>query len=97
MTIEELGNLLDKYGWILKSELPLEVISDDGQHRATNFAAEVLLEYIVMLDGSDNEEEKANMIERFKQYSKSKENTEITSSSPKEERRNIDFQDGQHY
>ena len=66
MNYEEIKDLLTKYNWILESESPLEIRSLDGEHFAKNYAAEVVIEYLFLLDQSNNEEEKEATIERFK-------------------------------
>lgn len=69
MRIEAIAELLDKYNWILESESPLNVRSKDGEHYAQNFAAELLIEYMIALDGTDDDGEKEAIIERFKPLS----------------------------
>lgn len=66
MNYEEIRELLKKYNWILESTSPLNISSLDGEHRASNYAAEVVIEYLAMLDVSDNQEEKDATIKRFK-------------------------------
>lgn len=66
MNYTEIEELLKKYNWILESRSPLIIRSLDGEHRATNYAAEVVIEYLAMLDFSNNDEEKQATIERFK-------------------------------
>lgn len=66
MDYTEIEELLKKYNWILESRSPLNICSLDGQHRASNYAAEVVIEYLAMLDYSNNQEEKDATIERFK-------------------------------
>lgn len=69
MTIEDVGELLNKYNWILESESPLNVRSKDGEHHAQNFAAELTIEYFIALDSSDDDEEKESIIALFKPLS----------------------------
>lgn len=66
MTYDEIASLLSRYNWQLECQSPLEIRSKDGEHFATNFAAEVVIEYFMLLDQSDNADEKIDMIERFK-------------------------------
>jgi len=66
MDYTEIEELLKKYNWILESRSPLNISSLDGEHRASNYAAEVVIEYLAMLDYSDNQGEKDATIERFK-------------------------------
>jgi hypothetical protein len=66
MNYDEIKQLLNKYNWVLESNSPLNIASKDGEHRASNFAAEVVIEYFILLDQSDNEEEKEDLIERFR-------------------------------
>jgi len=66
MNYDEIEQLLAKYHWILESHSPLNISSEDGEHRASNFAAEVVIEYFALLDSSDNEEEKDDLMNRFK-------------------------------
>jgi len=66
MNYDDIAVLLEKYNWILESVSPLNIRSKDGEHYAQNFAAEVVIEYFIMLDQSDNEEEKESITERFK-------------------------------
>lgn len=76
MNYEEIRELLKKYNWILESTSPLNISSLDGEHRASNYAAEVVIEYLAMLDYSNNEEEKEATIERFKLIEQKNETTE---------------------
>lgn len=66
MNYDEIEVLLKKYNWILESQSPLNIRSKDGEHFASNYAAEVVIEYLALLDSSDNEGEKEATIERFK-------------------------------
>ena len=66
MKINDIKELLAKYHWILESESPLNIKSEDGEHHAQNFAAEVVIEYFILLDESDNDDDKEDLIERFK-------------------------------
>lgn len=66
MNYEEIRELLKKYNWILESISPLNIRSADGEHYAQNYAAEVVIEYIAMLDVSNNQNEIDATIERFK-------------------------------
>lgn len=66
MNYNEIEELLKKYNWILESTSPLNIRSADGEHFAQNYAAEVVIEYLAMLDFSDNKEEIEATIERFK-------------------------------
>jgi hypothetical protein len=65
MTYEEIEELLSKYHWVLECKSPLEIRSKDGEHFAKNYAAEVVIEYLALLDASNNEGEKEATIERF--------------------------------
>lgn len=75
MNYTEIEELLKKYNWILESTSPLNICSLDGEHRASNYAAEVVIEYLAMLDFSSNQEEKDATIERFKLIEKMNEPT----------------------
>ncbi len=66
MNYDEIKLLLEKYNWILESTSPLNISSKDGEHRASNYAAECTIEWFAMLDQSDDEGEKEATIERFK-------------------------------
>lgn len=66
MSIQDVKDLLGKYHWLLESESPLNIRSEDGEHYAQNYAAEVVIEYFILLDESDNDEEKEDLITRFK-------------------------------
>lgn len=65
MNYEEIKNLLLKYGWVLESQEPLNIHSNDGIHAAYNYAAEIVIEYLYLLDQSDDEDNKQEIIDRF--------------------------------
>lgn len=86
MNYDEIEELLRKYNWVLESNSPLNISSNDGEHSASNYAAEVVIEWFAMLDSSNNEGEKEATIERFK-YERPAPKVEVQG----------EFQDGQHY
>jgi hypothetical protein len=65
MNYDQINVLLEKYNWILESNSPLNIRSKDGEHFASNYAAEIVIEYLALLDSSDNEDEKEATIKRF--------------------------------
>lgn len=65
MNYEQIKSLLEKYGWILESQSPLNIRSKNGEHYAQNFAAEVTIEYFMLVDQSDDEDNREDLINRF--------------------------------
>lgn len=66
MTYEEILKLLEKYGWIVESYSPLNIRSKNGESFAQNFAAEVVIEYFMLVDQSDDDDDnKIDLINRF--------------------------------
>jgi hypothetical protein len=65
MNYEEINALLEKYGWILESYSPLNIRSKNGESFAQNFAAEVVIEYFMLVDQSDDEDNREDLINRF--------------------------------
>lgn len=66
MNYDEIDALLTKYNWILESHSPLNIRSQDGEHYAQNFAAEVVIEWFAFVDSGDDDDVKEDLIERFK-------------------------------
>lgn len=66
MNYEEIKLLLEKYNWIIESYSPLNIRSIDGEHHATNFAAELVIEYFAMLEYNGNITESDDIKNRFK-------------------------------
>lgn len=66
MNYDEIEELLKKYHWILESISPLNIRSEDGEHYAQNYGAEVTIEYFALVDQSDDEETKEDLMNRFK-------------------------------
>lgn len=66
MNYDEIRDLLKKYNWILESISPLNIRSEDGEHYAQNFAAEVTIEYFALVDMSNDDENKEDLMTRFK-------------------------------
>lgn len=66
MNYDEIKELLKKYNWVLESISPLNIRSEDGEHYAQNFAAEVTIEYFALVDMSDDEDNKEDLMTRFK-------------------------------
>jgi hypothetical protein len=66
MKYSDIEELLSKYNWKIDSYSPLKISSEDGEHQAKNFAAEVTIEYFVTLDNSNDEYEIQEIIDRFK-------------------------------
>lgn len=46
--------LLQENGWIVTCESPLEIESEDGYSTATNYAAEIILDYYKIIEESSN-------------------------------------------
>lgn len=65
MNFDEIEILLKKYGWLLESKSPFEISSLDGEHRASNFAAEVVTEWFAFVDAGSDENEKESLQIRF--------------------------------
>jgi len=65
MNYEQISALLEKYGWILESYSPLNIRSKNGEHNAQNFAAEVVIEYFMLVEQSDDEDNREDLINRF--------------------------------
>ena len=65
MNYEEINALLEKYGWILESYSPLNIRSKNGESFAQNFAAEVVIEYFMLVEQSDDEDNREDLINRF--------------------------------
>ncbi len=65
MNYEQIKELLEKYGWILESNSPLNIRSKNGESFAQNFAAEVVIEYFMLVDQSDDEDNREDLINRF--------------------------------
>ena len=65
MDYEEIKLLLEKYGWVLESYSPLNISSKNGEHYAQNFAAEIVIEYFMLVDQSDDEDNREDLINRF--------------------------------
>jgi hypothetical protein len=66
MNYDEIDALLKEYNWILESYSPLNIRSKDGEHFASNFAAEVVIEWIAFVNAGDDENEKEDLKRRFK-------------------------------
>jgi hypothetical protein len=66
MNYDEIDALLKEYNWILESYSPLNIRSKDGEHFASNFAAEVVIEWFAFVDAGNDDDEKEELKQRFK-------------------------------
>lgn len=76
MNYDEIRDLLKKYNWLLESISPLNIRSEDGEHSAQNFAAEVTIEYFALVDMSNDEDNKEDLMSRFKLIQQKEKNKE---------------------
>jgi hypothetical protein len=66
MKYRDIEELLSKYNWKIDSYSQLEISSENGEHQAKNYAAEVTIEYLYTLDNSGDEYEIQETIDKFK-------------------------------
>lgn len=77
MNYDEIRELLKKYNWILESTSPLNIRSEDGEHFAQNFAAEVTIEYIALVDQSEDHDAIEDLMNTFKLIQQEDEKQEL--------------------